>query len=1600
MIARRIIPILVGLLAAPAVFAQALNYAQRTTTIRAGTLIIESQRTAPVGGIPINPEPHVWYNLDLDNGAKPASWDIVNPRAQTVLTQSLRDRWVILGGAGVPTVGSRLDKRTAAYWEVSLMNSSDAQLAQYDVLMLSLRDGLLLNSLERERIRRYVDQGGVLIVDVLPSGTLLIDVANGLPIPFALGVAGGTTFTNYFHPLLSYPNAVSDSDLLAMQFGGNQVIRPVAVPGDLSAAIAPILGTVRPDSLQYDAVYGDSNGAVAATAKLGDGYCVVTTRGISATLNRGLDRSVNPALIIPNGGYLGAEPVKDRAFTAAAKLIVNAIHLASAFPSWSGDSRKTYSSNVDIAAPLLRRFGEPVPSGSGFIPEKSPAVMNGKVVVVSGGRLTVMDSNPSNDLDGDGNPDDGILDPPGYSGDVIWQSVAMAGANSSSATCASVPDSTFTNPLRGGLPVTNMVLVVDGSGNVEVFDLDSPGNIGGIPTPVAPITIITAPTNAALPSGAGAPYAVTVHEGIGYATDISNVDQLGRVWAFTLNNGAVINTTGQWIINGSPRLGEPSGSPTVGYIPILDNSGGVDLVCYVPTKNNTSADPGADHPAGFTSLWLGARGEKPLQVQKVGATLRVQTRAALQGLPVYYSAGVSSLGIRIQVIDLNGNPWDTATVSGYFDGTISAGGSNGEVVFGLTGANPGIIWDGPGTNVSLRIDYMIDWGATSGGPFATPADAFVRGNIEFPDDPNLERRVIGNLALAPNGVLFAVTGKTPRGGTLFAMREDGRGDFKMLYRWDLFDRLNLRVNGSGGSIDQITYEPTVIDEDGLTQLLPFLSGRMSNLTFKGGPTVKGDTVYVVAQGFKNGFIPCSTLLAFNADPKPVEIELNNISSGFAIVQPDVARSNDVPSGAPPTTTLSTFSALQPGQFSYEQDPTSSIAKVRLESMTAVRRGRIRDSISTSLPIYIRRGGQPDIVIEPELATGAGSFVGGNARGRWSPLKWYSVFTGYTINNQPLVAGPTLYLAGASVLPSLLSGAGFAPRGLLYGMDAQIAPNDSFIRANSARPWMLQLNHILPDPTGPPPGFKLSPAVRWPQANGVRSFSDYRVRLLQASLEENSAYGVVGGDGTLVTWGPNNVYGFARSDFLLVDEGRIGRFDPSGNPIWTTDTTLVSGEKVGVTASANTVPLSKPSRIYYAGENTYWVVDTGNDRVVRTDNSGRELRSIGEIKVDPNYRPAGMLDNESTRLRQPKDVLVFTTYEPKRPNAVNPFSNPSDLGSWGASDVELWVHYLIADAGNFRLLELVDRYRYDPLTNRVLGAVTYVDPNSTKPGQLERALGVVYWHSPSELSGKNYAYNSISRIFVPNGPNSTRPVVAFGFGNFEPGRATFGLDTSGQQIDVASGYGGIVIFDGANTQVVNKVAVPAIGNAGSGIYPIWSDTTNSFSIAKIAVPEQKIAGLSSVSLRYIIGASGPQLAIMYTDNNGVYEIVDNDGNPATDDWVARWCVPNDVYRVMRRSGPAPGVPTGINPENFRASYAKRLASGEVLVVNSYYGRTRGGSPYTGEVVILEGDIDPSALNRGFDWNKPNLGFDSLSVKFELPPIQGARNLVMPLFADRR
>lgn len=143
--------------------------------------------------------------------------------------------------------------------------------------------------------------------------------------------------------------------------------------------------------------------------------------------------------------------------------------------------------------------------------------------------------------------------------------------------------------------------------------------------------------------------------------------------------------------------------------------------------------------------------------------------------------------------------------------------------------------------------------------------------------------------------------------------------------------------------------------------------------------------------------------------------------------------------------------------------------------------------------------------------------------------------------------------------------------------------------------------------------------------------------------------------------------------------------------------------------------------------------------------------------------------------------------------------------------------------------------------------------------------------------------------------------------------------------------------------------------------------------------------------------------MYTDSTGVYEIVQPTG---TGPWGVRWMLPKEAYLSLRHIAPA-GAPFASNPMGFRPTYARRLENGDIVVVNSYMGSTRGdGStpsvPFQGEVLQLSGDFDPSAnpLTTGFDFGKPNLGFDTSMVVLQLPPINGARGLILPVFADRR
>lgn len=1567
--------------------AQPLPYAQSRTTIRAGTLLIESQRIGAGAGVPANIAPHLWYNLDLDQAVKPAGWTFDNPLGQTQMTADVQNRWLNTPGAGViPAVGAPLNKSHAAYWEVHLATVSDESLASFDILNLTVNGVLSLNSVEREKLRKFVDQGGVLWVDLVNDAALGLDLANGTPYGFNWLVSGLPLEANLNHPLMSSPNPIRLVDLELMSYG--MVLGPiVTTPIDLSAVgVAPLMSWVTPDSRRLEPIAGNTDGRAVSASQIGEGYIVVTSRGVTATINRGvIGTNPPPRTPMPNRAFTALDPLFDISHSAGAKFAVNVISLATNYSTPGASSRKSSGSAVTVNAPMLARYRAPF--GGGAFEVGKPAVLfKGYAITTAGGRISVFDANPSRDIDHNGDPDDGVQDPLGAGTDLLWQSGAIA-ARLSAPTVVEASDTTIVDGSTGFLAV-NQIWVTDDLSRVHVFNLESPAGLA-IPS----LVTVGPPAGEAPTIDPNGPYAPTVHESLVFVSDSRATDNLGRVWLIDLNTATRVSTALDWHLRNIGQFAPAGAAATVGYIPVQDNPGGLDRVVYIPQQPTTFGTP---RPASITSFWLGARGEQPIRVSRISATqVRVTTRASQQNLPLNFAGGTSSLGLKVTLINPNtGNPFTLTDMQTIFTGLVSNPGTRGEFIVELTAAPGPWDFDGtgtpgvPGDDVGWRVDYTIDWGQAGALGGVSP-QAYVRGNIEFPDTVANTRRIVGSAALGPQGNLFVATsapGAADIGSTLFNLKEEGRGDFRLVYRYDLYDQMTFNLNQGTSVTDTVNMPPAIVDQDRLLADMPFLNTPIRNLKFVGGPAVRGDTVYCVAAGQKLVGVLTSVIMAFEADPGPLEFEVEGANTNFTLLQPDVSRS--VTKTAP-----TTFSNIRQNQFTAEANAATNRTRVIMNNAMTATRGRIGDSLSSSLPIIVRRNGQSDTLVDPESPgqTAYGAFPG-LAGGKFDPLQWYSVLNGYGAITAPVVTGDTMFLAGSSILPHIIVNGPvfpFVENGLMWAMSAELAPNDPFLFANTVRPWQQQLSTVVK--ASPAPGdYDVAPAIKWPQFKGVDDFDDMRIRLLQAALPDQRAISLAVGDGVLAVTSDQTLYGFTRSDFFIVDEGRVSRFDTSGNPLWSASQTLNAGINQPVVSASTGVRLSRPTRMYPdpGGSNGYWIVDSGNDRVTLVDGSGRELRTIRDFKTDPVYLPAGFGDSETKTLRDPRDVYVF---ESRVAAANNPLSNPQAL--------ELWRHVVIAEAGNNRVVELIDRYAIDN-AGRVLGIVNYNDPNFG----VQQALGVLVWHTPEELSGKRYSYNSVAFAYVDDGAGGKKRVVALGFGNVEPGRATFGLDSNPQDLDVSSGYGGIVIYDGPNTRVITSFAVPAVpANAylaetapGSGMYDFLSP-------AKAAQPEHKVAGLTSVSLRFIDTTFGPRLSVMVSEATGVYELVQPDPVGAPDQWATNWMLPIEAYVGMRRprvAGPFSLAQIGDNPDRFQPKYSRRLDSGEVLIVNGYMGKLRNLNDFFGEVALFDGRIGGSGNAPGYDVTRPNLGFNSLSIVYEVPPVQGIRGITRPVYAERQ
>ena len=211
-----------------------LNYALRSVPIRAGILLLDSATVSGASSEPANFAPYVWYNLDANQSIKPAGWYFYNPSAQATVTDEVRSRWTAVAsvvGGGVPTLATTLTKRDAGYWEVRLSEVSDRQMAQYDVLLLAAHGNTSLKPLEREKLRRFVDRGGLLWIDVTGASSInaafgtSLDLVNGMPISFGLSkTSTGSDWTDYQHPIFNYPYPMTWRNI--SNVGSDTTLRP------------------------------------------------------------------------------------------------------------------------------------------------------------------------------------------------------------------------------------------------------------------------------------------------------------------------------------------------------------------------------------------------------------------------------------------------------------------------------------------------------------------------------------------------------------------------------------------------------------------------------------------------------------------------------------------------------------------------------------------------------------------------------------------------------------------------------------------------------------------------------------------------------------------------------------------------------------------------------------------------------------------------------------------------------------------------------------------------------------------------------------------------------------------------------------------------------------------------------------------------------------------------------------------------------------------------------------------------------------------------------------------------------------------------------
>jgi hypothetical protein len=1539
---------LVGVVSASmlSAWADGRGYEPRTVPVNVGVVMFSANDN-------LVRDVYTFYAMDRRTDLKPLGLSFRNPFAQAGTTRS-----------------------QAAYWLVDIRRLNDNQLARYRILLISRTSWAGMDAEIREKLRRFVDGGGTLWVDMPQqgaSGTLFFPevapVANRQPI----------NIVNLNHPLLRGYYTLTPAEMASMGlrgrgFGGGAL--------NISAN-RPVLQIVT-------AV--NANTPVIAAATYGSGRIIVSAAGIAAAISAPLV-STRPGRE-GQAFELGMDSVPDLEL----KFAYNLVRWAGAGSSDAFNARRANAVADQYGAPLGVRWRDPSTQYS--LANGTPAVYGGLVFVVSGNRLICYDAVPSRDLDGDGRADDGILDyEQGESFDKVWQ-VDDLGGQSSPPVVVETPRGLQVVVLVGTQVRGYWALPRNAQGRIptdpprSVWSIQLPPPAGTPPTTgdqqiPAPIvidnTLLLVPAVLSLGAQTSAGFFA-----VSLTTDPPQI-------VTTVTSGG---SQELWY---QPRAGNAGNwllPPAAGYVPNYGQGGGNDIVVYFGTRRDVGGT-GTGEIQGIQAFWIGAKGEVLTPAIDSAGAYQGYLRSRITGRARYYADSngradpANPLHPRVFRIKINNTTGEIGEIVDITERCRFNQAEQGRITYDE---------DEGTTGYTFIADYYIDWA------YATNFNLMFRTFASLPpfsEGSTVPPQRLRGFTLAPNGVLYITTGtdgtdpNTAR-GSVIALQEQSpptqqqtRGGSKVLWRWQSHGGYSQIVPGPERTNPVIVPPSTIYREPNeyfmrfVGQFLRFSHDyvprpneepqrQWMNFTFRGAPIYYDGAVYAFGEGLFGPFglppaFPYTIVIALDAEPEQFVIDLGapiTATGDIRISQRDYGRS-----GPNPITNIVSTLTYSPNSPNPDIKVDFTAGQIRITGFAqAEGGGQIRlleNVLSLTQPVLVSVGTFNALVDPDRIA------------GNWNNLRWYAVLLGQQLKANPVLVGDTMYLPCEITVPT---DSGLQTFGGILG----IATDPYRLQPDLAQRKGQAGTVPRVDPANP---LKYQSIIRWPFIDDLitnleddpdpEAFLRELFRRFEKGFQTGTGLSPIAvGEGLLVISSGQGLHAYSRQSTIIADESRLLEVDTAGRVVWSTENTQLDFYTGSIVASKARYPITPNARVYRYGENELLIVEPERNRVAIIDRAGAEIRTItqfipdrvplrdnnGNITQIVNLRNESVAPNSNyiagapTNLRNPTDVTVWTEFVPAD---RNPYTNPQRL--------EYWIHYTITDAGNARVVDIVDRYQADPQTYTVGAPVQHPD--------LGPMLGVLYWMTPSQRLERNYRYVSAQRFEYWDG-RQTR----IGFATLVQNTAASAFEAAGMgdPLDPRTPEAGMItlqlIVNGRDQTIyIRRMTLP--------------DRRDVPILAPVAIDTAK---------RSARGGDEAGLYLLVTTSTGVYELQVPLTGTVGDTLPVTWMVTNEMYtdQIRRRIGGNDLADDGngnlLRPILFKPRQARYLPNGNVLIVNGYNGTTlvRSGNS------VVEREFPGEVFE--LDANAYNLGFSNASIVWstlDRPELSGSSQLRKPSSADR-